>query len=110
LIATFLLRFPLALSPGSTIGMPIRAEMAQSHPAAISATGLRTKVPRGIDLPWTSVGRRHGSRWHRRRVGMCGVVFTRGARRFLSKTCKRFGFVGTLTPWHEGLGLGLPQV
>jgi hypothetical protein len=100
----------LAWSPGSTMGRPMRAEIAPSHPAAISATGMRTKGPRGIDRPWTSGGRRPGSRGHRRRrFGMCGVVFTRGARRFLSKTGKRFGVVGTLTPWQEGLGLGLPQ-
>src|SRR6266849_2366893 len=40
----------MELPPGATAGMAIRAEVAETSPAAIATIGVGTKMVRGVDL------------------------------------------------------------
>ena len=62
-------RGAVQLSPGTTTGMTIGPEIAKPQPASVVTTGMRTKMPAGVDLTGTPVRRGHGVRWHRRRLG-----------------------------------------
>src|SRR4030095_14471827 len=68
-----LTRGTVELPPGATTGMPVGAQIAQTEPSPVITTGMRTKVPGGVDLTRTSVRRGHGGRWHRRRRLGCAV-------------------------------------
>ena len=94
-------------APGAATGMTVGAEIPQPEPPPVITTGMRTKVPRGIDCTGTPVGRCHGiGRHRRRRFGRRGFLLTQGAMGLFGQTLERFGFVragaaGAVTP---GLG------
>ena len=52
----------MELTPGAAAGMAIGAQIAQTEPAPVVTTGMRTKVSRGVELTGTPVRRRHGGR------------------------------------------------
>src|SRR5207249_2805443 len=83
------------LTPRATAGMAIGAQIAQAQPASIVTVGMGAKVHRGIDGTGAAGGRWHGGRssW-RGWLGMIGVVFTRGAWRFLREALAGCGLVG----------------
>src|SRR5205823_6193924 len=94
------------LTPLTPARMAVGAQVAQPQPAAVVTVRMRTKVPRGVDGPWASVGRGQRIGAHRRRWrGMCGLVCTQGARGLLGQTLKRFGLDGVLTLGLDGLRL-----
>jgi hypothetical protein len=74
--------------------MAIGAQMAQTEPAAVVTTGMRTTMPGGIDLTGAPVRRGHGVGWYR---GRCGVSLTQGTMRLLGQPLEGFGRIGALT-------------
>jgi hypothetical protein len=83
------------LAPQSTTGRPVGTEVPQPHPASVVTVGMGAKVHRGIDGTGAAGGRWHGVRssW-RGWLGMIGVVFTRGAWRFVREALEGCGLVG----------------
>jgi hypothetical protein len=77
--------------------MAVGAQVAQPQPASVITAGMGAKMPGGVDDTGASGGRWHGVRsswsgWH----GMIGVVFPRGALRFLREALAGCGLVGGL--------------
>ena len=98
-----LARRAVELAPGAAAGMAIGAQIAQPELASVVPTGMRTKMPRGIDLTGAPVRRGHGvGRYRKRRLGMGGIVLTPGTVGLVRQALKRFGLVSTgALGWHR---------
>src|SRR5262245_36289755 len=59
-------RSAMELAPGTTTGMTVGAQIAQTEPPPVITTGMRTKVQRGVNLTGAPVRRGHGGWWYRR--------------------------------------------
>src|SRR5215467_1433123 len=87
--------------------MTIGPEIATPQPAPIVTTGVRTKVPGGVDRTGPPVRRGHGvGRYRRGRLGMRGLSLPQGTRRLVRQSLKRFGLVGAGALGLKRLGLG----
>ena len=74
----------MELAPGTTTGMTVGAQIAQTEPPPVITTGMRTKVQRGVDLTGAPVRRGHGVWWYRRRrLGRRGISLTQGTMRLV---------------------------
>ena len=97
-------RRAVALAPGATARMAIGAQIAQTEPAPVVTTGMRTAVHGGIDCTRTPVGRYHGGRQDRRsRFGRRGIAFTQGAMRLVRQSLEGCGCVRAEPLGFEGL-------
>src|SRR5215813_7956703 len=93
------------LSPGATTGMAIGAEVSQAQPAAIVTGGMRTEMPRGVNLTGAAGGRKYRIRPHRglwRGVRCC--LHAQGTRGLMGETRERLGLLGGLPSRPHGLG------
>src|SRR5262249_32135051 len=92
-----LARRAVELTPGATTGMTVGPEIATPEPASVVTTGMRTKMPAGVDLTGTPVRRGHGVGRHwRRHLGKRGRLLTQGTGRLVCQARERFGLGGTL--------------
>ena len=74
--------------------MAIGPQIAQTEPASVVTTGMRTKMHGGIDLTGAPVRRGPGvGQYRKRRLGMCGISLTQGTVGLVRQALKRFGLV-----------------
>src|SRR5215510_13889147 len=92
------------LTPGTTAGMAIRAEVPSPQPSTIITAGIGTEVHRGVDLTWAALGHDDRGGWHWRGwLGMRRLMLTQNTRGLVRQTSKRCGLLGALTPRLDGL-------
>jgi hypothetical protein len=91
------------LAPGAAVRMAIGAQIAQTEPASVVTTGMRTKMPGGIDRTRVSVRRGHRvGRYRKRRLGRCGLSLTQGTVGLVRQARKRCGRVSAgALGWHR---------
>ena len=101
-----LARRAVELAPGAAARMAMGAQIAQTAPASVVTTGMRTAMARGIDLTGPPIRWGHGiGRHRRRRVGRHGVAFTQGAMGLVRQALEGFGLVGAVACGLKGLRL-----
>jgi len=96
-------------SPRATAGMTVGTNIAQPEPATIATVGIGTEMVGGVDLAPAS-SRRDDTRGRgtgRLTAGLDGL-FTSVAVGLAGKTRKRFGLLGALARWRDGLGWSRP--
>src|SRR5262245_25118546 len=83
------------LPPGSTAGMAVGSEVAQSRPPMIVTARMRAELVLGVHLAWASP-RGTGRRWRSRRWLRAGVdgVLTGGTERLLGQADKGLRVLG----------------
>jgi hypothetical protein len=84
-------------TPGTTAGMPVGAQVAQTQPTPVVTAWRRTKVLRRVDYTGAPVEREYRSGGHcRRGFGLYRVSLTQGTVGLLRQAREGFGRIGTL--------------
>src|SRR5215510_10707780 len=85
------------LSPWAITGMAIGTEVSQAQPAAIVTGGIRTEMPRGINLTGAAGGRKYRIGSHRGLWrGVHCFLRAQGTMELVGETRKRLGLLGAL--------------
>src|SRR5262245_16631840 len=96
----------IQLSPGATVGMTIRTEIAEPHPTPIRTVRMGAELLRGVHVTRASPtgDDRRWRRWRRRRRGFLRRLLPGARGGFAGEARKRVGGAGTLVRWWQRFG------
>src|SRR4029434_2800952 len=94
----------MQLPPGTTAGMAIRADVAETRPATIATIGVGTKMARGVDLTAAPPDGDEPEGWGAARLTAQGDVLRTGVTVGVTgEPGKRFGALRAFSGWRNRL-------